>query len=103
MANKITTKSYAIKRLKDCGYNVDKLDDIAYTEDDLRKWSILVDNGCASLIVTCLKAGNIQFYDGDRFLNSKLVLNTDSIEVLIEYLNTKGIINKHYSYSNKQA
>jgi len=96
--NKITTQSYTIKRLRDCGYIVDKLDKVEYTDEDTRKWSILVDNGTATIILTCFKDSTIQLYDGGRFLNPKLKLDTDSVEVLIDYLNQRGIINKHRNY-----
>ena len=98
MSNKISTKSYCIKRLRDSGYTVDRMDTVQYLETDLRKWSILVDNGTSSIILTCLKSGSVSLYDGERFLNSRLHLDTDSVEVLIEYLNERGIVNKHYSY-----
>ncbi len=98
MSNKISTKSYCIKRLRDSGYTVDRMDAIQYSEEDKRKWSILVDNGTSSIILTCLKAGNINLYDGERFLNSRISLDTDSVEVLIEYFNERGIVNKHYTY-----
>lgn len=39
--NKITTKSYFIKRLRDCGYVVDKTP-IEYLENDVRRWTILL-------------------------------------------------------------
>lgn len=98
MSNKISTKSYTIKRLRDCGYAVDKLDNMVYQETDTRKWSILIDNGCSSILLTCYRDSTIQLYDGGRFLNPNLKLDTDSIEVLIDYLNERGIINKHYTY-----
>ena len=101
MANKISTQSYCVKRLKDSGYNIDKLDSIEYPETDTRKWSIIIDSGVSAVILTLLKNGNLHFYDGGRFLNSRLTLNTDSIEVLISFLNEKGIINKHYSYGRR--
>lgn len=103
MANKISTKSYCIKRLKDSGFNVDKLDTLTFTEEDRRKWAIVIDNGVGSVLLTCLKNGNVHLYDGDRFLNTRLLLDTDSIEVLIEYFNEKGIINKHFSYGLKNT
>lgn len=99
---RITTLSYTVKRLKDSGYNVHRLDSLDYTEDDKRKWSILIDNGVSSIIMTCFKNGVFHFYDGQRFLNSQLKLNTDSMKVLIEFLNSRGIINKHISYSQKE-
>lgn len=95
---RITTLSYMVKRLKDSGFNVFRLDQLEYSETDKRKWTILVDNGVASLFITCLKSGSFHFYDGGRFFNSNLKLNTDSIEVLVQYLNSKGLVNKHWSY-----
>lgn len=98
--SRITTKSYAIKRLKDCGYSVDvtQLSQLEYAENDPRKWTILVDNGVASILVTCFKDSTIQLYDGGRFMNPLIRLNTESVEVLVEYLNSRGIVNKHYTY-----
>lgn len=98
MSNKISTKSYAVKRLRDSGFSVDKADFIVYKEGDNRKWSIIIDGGVSTIFTTCYKDGNIQLYDGGRFLNANLKLNTDSIEVLIEYLNDRGITNKHRLY-----
>jgi len=101
MSNKhITTQSYAVKRLRDSGYIVDRLDSIQYNETDKRKWSILVDNKTSSIILTCYDDSSIQLYDGCRFFNPNLKLDTDSIEVLVEYLNERGITNKHWNYGN---
>lgn len=99
--NNITTKSYLVKRLKDSGYAVDKLDNIEYTLSDKRKFSILIDNGGNSILLTCYKDGKIQFYDGGRIHNAHLKHSTSSIQVLIEYLNEKGVVNKHWSYGKK--
>ena len=96
--NRITTQSYTIKRLRDSGYIVDRLDQIVYTEEDSRKWTILVDNGTSSIILTCLKDSTIQLYDGCRYFNPNLRIDTDSIEVLIEYFSERGIVNKHWNY-----
>lgn len=99
MSNKVSTKSYCIKRLRDCGYTANIIENLNYTEEDKRKWSALIDNGCASVIMTCFKDGSIQFYDGRRYIsNTSLKLFTDSVEVIVEFLNEKGIINKHKSY-----
>jgi hypothetical protein len=100
--NNITTKSYLVKRLKDSGYAIDKLDNIEYTPADKRKFSILIDNGGNSIILTCYKDGKIQFYDGGRIHNAHLKHSTSSIQVLIEYLNDKGVVNKHWSYGKKK-
>ena len=101
MSNKITTKSYCIKRLRDMGYTVDKIDAIEYNEQDSRKWSFIIDNGGMALFITCYKNDTIHVYDGGRYVNSKLRLDTDSVEVLAEFLNDKGLIYKHPRYSSK--
>lgn len=98
MSNKITTKSYCIKRLRDMGYMVDKIDSIEYQETDERKWSFIMDNGGMSIFVTCYKDDTIHVYDGGRYTNTNMKLNTDSVEVLAEYLNSRGLIHKHYKY-----
>ena len=98
MSNKITTKSYCIKRLRDMGYMVDKIDAIEYLPEDERKWSFVIDNGGMTVFVTCYKNNTIHIYDGGRYTNSNMKLDTDSIEVLAEYLNARGLINKHPRY-----
>lgn len=95
--NKITTKSYFIKRLRDGGYIVDKLP-ISFTKEDTRRWVALVDNGCASVLVTCYNDSSFSFYDGERFIPCNLKLATDSIEIVATHLNSRGIINKHPRY-----
>ena len=110
--NNITTKSYLVKRLKDSGYDINKLDNIVYDKNDKRKFSILLDNGGNSIIITVYKdekiempdgktktlQGKIQFYDGGRIHNAHLNHRTESVEVIYEYLNEKGVVNKHYTY-----
>lgn len=98
MSNKITTKSYCIKRLRDMGYTVDKNDAIEYTPEDERKWSFIIDNGGMSVFVTCYKNSTLHIYDGGRYTNTNMKLDTDSIEVLSEYLNSRGLIYKHPRY-----
>lgn len=95
--NKITTKSYFIKRLRDGGYVVDKIP-VTFSSDDSRRWVVLIDNGVSSLMAFCHKDSTFSFYDGERFVPCNLKLATDSIEVVIEHLHTRGIINKHSNY-----
>jgi len=107
MSNKITKKTYCIKRLRDCGYRVDKIDSIQYSESDNRKWSAIIDPGGMSIIITCFNDDTLHLYDGNQYLPTNQKLNTLSIEVLVDYLNSKGLIHKHRSYginsSNKEA
>lgn len=96
--NKITTKSYFTKRLRDCGYTVDKLD-FDFAESDSRRWMVLLDTGVSSVFITCNKSNAFSFYDGGRFVGEYVKLSTDSIEVIVEHLNKRGIYNKHQSYA----
>lgn len=98
--NKITTKSYFIKRLRDSGYLVDKLN-LEYHPDDNRRWSVLLDNRLSSILITNYKDNTFSFYDGDRFVSSNFRLSTDSIEVVVIHLNSCGIVNKHSSYGSR--
>lgn len=100
--NQITTKSYLIKRLKSCGYIIDRMDTLEYTDTDKRKFSLLLDNGHTSIIITVYKDGKIHFYDGARNHNINVKHISSSIQVLVEYLNDKGVINKHWSYGTKK-
>jgi hypothetical protein len=107
MANKITTQSYFIKRLKDSGYVVYKIFD-EYSEADPRNWTVLIDPGCASIFCTCYvnhpqMFGDtfFEFYDGGQFLPEKFKLKTDSIEVIVSWLVKYGINNKSILYTQK--
>ena len=101
--SRITTQSYTVKRLRDSGYIVDRIDQLVYTEDDKRKWSILVDNGSTSILMTCYKDSTVQLYDGQRLFNPLLRIDTESIEVLIEYFNSRGAVNKHWHYGKPRS
>ena len=98
MSNKLTTQAYTIKRLRDCGYNVHKLDAIEYALVESRKWTILIAGGSANVFMTCYKDGKFAFYDGGAFIKANFKIDTDSIEVLVQDLNDYGIIQKHKSY-----
>ena len=108
MANKITTQSYFIKRLKDSGYLVYRLFD-EFSESDPRNWTVMIDPGQASIFCTCyVNHGDMfgesyfEFYDGGQFIPEKFKLKTDSIEVIITYLVKYGINNKSELYNSKQ-
>jgi hypothetical protein len=107
MSNKITTQGYFIKRLRDCGYSVWKLYD-AYSDDDPRAWTVIIDPGHASVLCTCYinaKAFGVttfEIYDGGQFIPEKFKVSTDSIEVIVSYLVKFGINNKSGSYGEEQ-
>lgn len=84
------------------GYMVDKIEPVEYSDQDDRKWSFIIDNGGMSILVTCYKDDTLHVYDGGRYTNTNMKLNTDSVEVLAEYLNDRGLIHKYYTYHNKK-
>ena len=106
MANKITTQSYFIKRLKDSGYVVYKIFD-EYGEADPRNWTVMIDPGYASIFCTCYV--NEPFYgdsyfeltDGDQRIPGRLKISTSSFEVLVEHLVKYNINNKAPGYNKK--
>jgi len=101
--NKPTTLGYFLKRMRDCGYRVEKLF-IDYSETDPRAWTVVIDPRNASVICTCFVNRNglgdnyFEFYDGGQFLPNYKI-KTESIEVLLEHLNKHGIINKTKDYN----
>lgn len=101
MSNKITTKSYCIKRLRDMGYTVDKIDSLDYQESDSRKWSCTIDNGGMMILLTCYKDDTLHVYDGGRYVGIRYKLDTDSVEILAEFLHEKGLIRKHPRYDSR--
>lgn len=88
---KITTVSYFIKRLRDSGYIADKLIS-NYSEQDSRSWTIIIDPGGCSIMITCFNNKSFlgeeffEMYDGDQYIPSHFKIKTSSIEVIIEYL-----------------
>ncbi len=101
--NKVTTCSYCIKRLRDCGYTVDRLFD-RYHESDSRSWTIILDPGLASVFITFVSDPDDEYFeldDGARYIPARFKIKTSSIEVLVEYLVKFGINNKAPTYHGK--
>lgn len=104
-ANKITTMSYFIKRLRDSGYVTDKIYS-DYSKADARSWTVIVDPKNTSVFITCFNNhsffGEEYFviYDGGQYIPDNFKLKTSSIEVIVEYLSKYNINNK---YTNNGA
>lgn len=104
--NKPTTLGFFMKRLRDCGYNVEKLY-IGYSDMDPRIWTVVIDPYGASVFCTCyVNKSNFgddyfEFYDGGQFLPNYKI-KTQSVEVLIEHLNKCGIVHKNKEYNDIQ-
>jgi hypothetical protein len=96
--NSIKTPSYFCKRLRDNGYIVLKIFQ-GFNEADPRRWTVLVDPGGASLFITCYTnkdfAGEVMFElnDGGILFPKNWSIKTESIEVIVTLLITKGINN----------
>lgn len=95
--NKISTPSYFIKRLKDNKFITYKIFG-EYDQSDPRRWTVLVEPGKSSVFITCYEnkdfANEImfEFNDGGRFFPKNFSVRTDSIEVIITQLFTRGVI-----------
>lgn len=109
MKNSVTTQGYFIKRLRDSGFVTIKLFD-DYGIHDPRKWTVMIDPGGQSLMVTCYEnrefEGDIQFEfndGGNRFIKN-YSLKTQSMEIVITNLIERGVIQKTNNCSfNKKA
>ena len=105
MANNLTTMGYFMKRLRDSGYIVNKMF-TGYSMVDSRKWTVIIDPGCASILVTCYQndpeygRSYFEMYDGGKFVPGRVKLETSSIETFISYLVEWGINNKSKNYPN---
>ena len=95
MKNSVTTQGYFIKRLRDSGFVTVKLYD-TYGTYDPRKWTVMVDPGGASVIITCYQnketRGDIEFEfndGGSHFKN--YFLRTQSMEIIIMTLIEKHV------------
>ena len=102
--NKVTTSNYFIKRIRDCGYVVDKLF-TEYAEADSRSWTAIVDPTVSSILVTCYNNHNdlgeeyFEMHDGGQYIPERFKIKTSSIEVIVEYLVKFGINNKASTYA----
>lgn len=105
--SKPTTLSYFVKRLRDSGYVVDELY-TNYGEMDARRWTVVIDPGCASVFCTCIENKHelgekyFEYWDGGQFFNSNKKFMTSSIEVLIEHLVDCGVNNKAPGYGSQE-
>jgi hypothetical protein len=100
--NSIKTPSYFCKRLKDSGFIVLKIFQ-GYSQNDPRRWTVLVDPGHASVYITCYTnkefAGDVmfEFSDGGQLFPHNWSIKTDSIEVIVTHLLERGVSNNSKS------
>jgi hypothetical protein len=94
--NKITTQGYFVRRLRDSGFLVSRVYD-RYSDSDTRKWTIVVNPGEDSLLMTCCDNGEwpyrglYEFNDAGKKFPKGYHINTDSVEVIVAHLIQFGI------------
>lgn len=96
MKNNIATAGYFIKRLRDNGYVTVRLFS-EYGHHDPRKWTVVVDPGGHSLMITCYQnkefKGDMyfEFNDASNKFPLNYKLKTQSMEIVIMTLVEKSI------------
>jgi hypothetical protein len=106
--NNIHTLSYFKKRLKDSGYVVYDIMN-SFSLEDPRKWTILVNPSLESVFVTCVVNRNglgdlpeFEINDGGMRFQRNLIIKTKSMEVIMNMLNSKGILPDDSFYKKTQ-
>jgi len=88
-----------MKRLRDNGFIVLKVFN-GFGQHDPRRWTVLINVGESSVFVTCYHnkdfMGDImfEFNDGGVKFPKNFSLRTDSLEVVIQHLISRGISNE---------
>ena len=102
MYNRLQKQAYFIKRLRDSGYNVERVF-AGYSYGDARLWTIVINPKQASLHCTCYVNNGeaegvdtearcfFEVFDGGQFIPGRLKIDTNSIEIFISYLIKRGI------------
>lgn len=94
--NKISTLGYFVKRLKDNKFITYRIFD-KYAISDTRRWTVLVEPGTYSVYITCYVnkefSNDVMFElnDGGVLFPKNFSLKTDSIEIVITHLISKGV------------
>jgi hypothetical protein len=95
--NKLTTCGYFLKRMRDSGFIANRIF-ADYGPGDPRKWTVMINPGHESLFITCFENKDFlgqkmfEISDGGVRIPKNLGLNTDSIEVLLNYLNEFNVL-----------
>ena len=94
--NRLRTPGYFIKRLRDNSFITLRVFQ-AYSDNDPRKWTILVDPNNTAVYITCMEnksaVGEICFElhdSGGRFTRGYTII-THSIEVVVQHLLDRGV------------
>ena len=105
--NKLHTPSYFIKRLRECGYVVEKVFG-GYGRHDPRRWTIVINPKNESVLITCSTNKEwfndcvFEFNDGAQYFPKNFNLSTKSIEVVINYLRKYNVNSRNESGRPKE-
>ena len=97
--NKITTCGYFLNRLRDSGFIAIRIFK-EYGILDPRRWTIMVDPGFSSLLITCYENKDFQgdivfeFNDGGNKFPKNYSIKTKSMEIIVTMLIERGILQK---------
>ena len=104
--NRLYTRSYFIKRLVDSKIKCIPLIN-TFSEDDIRKWSVLVLPSTYNILCTCYKKTMDEYwFKFDTEKKSNMQVKTQSMNVIIEFIqhyieeNAKTDINIENSSTN---
>lgn len=97
--NKITTGGYFLSRLRNSGFIAIRLFK-DYAISDPRRWTIMVDPGGHSLMITCYENKGFQgevmfeFNDGGNKFPKNYNIQTKSMEIIMTSLIERGVAQK---------
>ena len=102
MKNKLAKQAYFIKRMRDSGYNIEKIFE-GFSQSDPRSWTIMINPGVSSVFCTCYSNHGesdgidvdsscyFELFDGGQFIPSRIKIDTSSFEIIIAHLMKFGI------------
>ena len=102
MKNKLAKQAYFIKRMRDSGYQIEKIYDL-FSKTDPRAWTIMINPGTASVFCTCYSNHGesdeidldsscfFELFDGGQFIPSRIKIDTSSFEIIISHLIKFGV------------
>ena len=87
--NRLYTKSYFLKRLRDENV-VCRSADVRFCAEDERKWMVVVDPEKTTLVITCFKKSPADFHFKVSSSRAETRIKTESMECVISLL--KGML-----------
>jgi hypothetical protein len=87
--NHLYTPSYFIKQIERFFRVKCKKLDILYTKDDVRRWTIVIDDSNQNILATCWKKSTDDFWftiETSKFENMRIFVQTKSMRDIFERL-----------------